>query len=57
MTEVGYVDLFATKGVEYILVLFFLAALIVFWRWLDSAPPVRERRAPAPGRPGPRRGR
>ena len=32
-----YVDLFATKGVEYILVIGFLVALIVYWRVLNKA--------------------
>jgi len=27
-------DLFATKGIEYLLVIFFLATLIVFWKLL-----------------------
>jgi glycine cleavage system H lipoate-binding protein len=32
------VDIFATKGVEYLLVLSFLAALVLFWRMLVKAP-------------------
>jgi glycine cleavage system H lipoate-binding protein len=32
------VDIFATKGIEYLLVLSFLAALVVFWRLLVKAP-------------------
>jgi glycine cleavage system H lipoate-binding protein len=31
-----YVDIFATKGIEYIAVLTFLAALIMFWLWLNK---------------------
>lgn len=30
-----YVDLFATKGLEYILVIGFLVTLVVFWRFLN----------------------
>lgn len=37
----SYVDIFATKGIEYILVLAFLAALIVFWKVLNM--PARRR--------------
>lgn len=42
-------DLFATKGVEYILVIFFLLALALFWRWLTVASGVRR---PAVARAG-----
>lgn len=31
-------DLFATKGVEYVLVILFLGALTLFWRWLTTSP-------------------
>ncbi len=31
----NYVDLFATKGLEYILVIAFLSTLVVFWRFLN----------------------
>jgi glycine cleavage system H lipoate-binding protein len=31
-----YVDIFATKGIEYILVIGFLIVFIVYWRFLDS---------------------
>jgi glycine cleavage system H lipoate-binding protein len=43
----NYVDLFATKGLEYILVIAFLVTLVVFWRLLN-----RQRRpaATAPAR-------
>lgn len=34
MQPSGYVDLFATKGIEYLLVIAFLLALILFWRVL-----------------------
>jgi hypothetical protein len=33
--EQVYVDLFATKGIEYILVIGFLFALVLFWRLLN----------------------
>lgn len=42
----NYVDLFATKGLEYILVIAFLFTLVVFWRFLN-----RQRR-PAVSNPG-----
>jgi len=41
MSEPGTVDLFATKGIEYLLVLLFLAGLVLFWRvlqWPGTAP-------------------
>jgi glycine cleavage system H lipoate-binding protein len=41
-------DLFATKGAEYLLVIGFLIALIVYWRFL--ARPVRSLTEVAPGR-------
>jgi len=31
-----YVDIFATKGVEYLVVLAFLAILVFFWRWMSK---------------------
>jgi glycine cleavage system H protein len=38
-----YVDLFATKGIEYLLVIGFLLSLIFFWRFLNqSLQPSRE---------------
>ncbi|MFC1500450.1 glycine cleavage system protein H [Candidatus Zixiibacteriota bacterium] len=30
------IDIFATKGTEYVLVIIFLASLIIFWRMLNS---------------------
>jgi glycine cleavage system H protein len=30
-----YIDIFSTKGIEYIAVIVFLIALIFFWRWLN----------------------
>jgi glycine cleavage system H protein len=41
MSAAGTVDLFATKGIEYLLVLLFLAGLVLFWRmlqWPGTAP-------------------
>ena len=37
MENFTYVDLFATKGIEYLLVIGFLVALILFWRFLSSS--------------------
>jgi len=34
MGEFHYVDLFATKGIEYIIVIFYLLLLIPFWKFL-----------------------
>ena len=48
MEGFSYVDLFATKGIEYILVISFLLALIVYWRHLDRRVKIRQR---VPGRP------
>jgi len=31
-----YIDIFATKGIEYIAVIVFLVGLIFFWRWLNQ---------------------
>jgi hypothetical protein len=31
----GSIDIFATKGIEYLFVLFFLFSLIYFWRCLN----------------------
>jgi glycine cleavage system H protein len=33
-----YVDLFATKGIEYILVIGFLIAFIIYWKLLNRSP-------------------
>jgi len=43
----GYVDIFATKGIEYLMVIGFLMMLIVFWRLLARSP--RAAAAPAHG--------
>ncbi|OGC08941.1 hypothetical protein A2V82_12735 [candidate division KSB1 bacterium RBG_16_48_16] len=40
-----YIDLFATKGTEYLLVIGFLLVLIIYWRFLNS--PARATRAAA----------
>lgn len=40
-----YVDLFATKGIEYLLVIGFLLVLVVYWRFLNA--PAKEKRAAA----------
>ncbi len=34
MGEFHYVDLFATKGIEYIVVIIYLIILIPFWKFL-----------------------
>ena len=31
-----YIDIFATKGIEYIIVLTFLGILVLFWRWMSK---------------------
>ena len=36
MEGFSYVDLFATKGVEYLLVIAFLLILIRLWKFLQS---------------------
>jgi glycine cleavage system H lipoate-binding protein len=35
MEGIKYVDIFATKGVEYIVAIIFLVMLVFFWRWLN----------------------
>lgn len=35
METSGYTDIFATKGMEYILILVFIVALMFFWRFLN----------------------
>ena len=45
MEGTTYVDLFATKGIEYLLVIGFLAALVFFWRFLNGT---TRRAVPAP---------
>jgi len=47
MNEPLPVDLFATKSIEYVLVLGFLATLIVFWRLMRRAPAMVPTRLPA----------
>lgn len=44
-----YVDLFATKGIEYLLVIGFLLVLIIYWRFLNS--PAKEKKAAAVRKP------
>lgn len=39
MEGFSYVDIFATKGVEYLLVIGFLVVLVFFWRFLNSPSP------------------
>jgi glycine cleavage system H lipoate-binding protein len=34
-----YVDIFATKGIEYIVAIIFLLMLIWFWRWINRPSP------------------
>jgi glycine cleavage system H lipoate-binding protein len=34
----GYVDIFATKGIEYLFIVGFLLSLIFFWRYLIRSP-------------------
>ena len=38
MPSTDYGDIFATKGIEYLLVIGFLALLVVFWRILNPLP-------------------
>jgi glycine cleavage system H lipoate-binding protein len=38
MAGSGYVDIFATKGIEYLMVVGFLIMLVVFWRVLIRSP-------------------
>ncbi|MFC1614480.1 glycine cleavage system protein H [Gemmatimonadota bacterium] len=35
MEELGYVNIFATKGIEYLLVIGYLMLLVVFWKFLN----------------------
>jgi glycine cleavage system H lipoate-binding protein len=32
-----YIDIFATKGIEYLVTITFLIILIMFWRWLNQS--------------------
>ncbi len=36
MESAKYIDLFSTKGIEYILIILFLGLFIIFWRYLTS---------------------
>jgi len=36
MEDFQYVDIFATKGIEYLLVIAFLVTLVIFWRFLNK---------------------
>ncbi len=47
-----YVDLFATKGLEYILVIAFLVTLVVFWRFLNRQTKAVSALRPVPKRSG-----
>lgn len=38
MDDFHFVDMFATKGVEYILVIAFLVLLVFAWRYLNESP-------------------
>jgi len=33
-----YYDMFATKGVEYLIIITFLVVIIFFWRYLHTPP-------------------
>lgn len=37
MEEFQFIDIFATKGLEYLVVIVFLVALPFFWRYLNRA--------------------
>jgi glycine cleavage system H protein len=39
METSGYVDIYSTKGIEYLFILGFLLSLIFFWRYLSSTKP------------------
>ncbi len=45
MESYHYVDIFATKGIEYLLVLAFLAVLILYWRYLNKPAAMNNRAA------------
>lgn len=52
-----YVNIFETKGLEYLLLLAFLVLLVLLFRYVRS-PGSSKRATPAPGNlPGPRRAR
>ncbi len=42
MSDFHFVDIYATKGIEYLLIIGFLILLVFAWRYLN-APPTRER--------------
>ncbi len=44
MESYSYVDLFETKGLEYLLLIGFLVLLVFLLRYLDSAPARTRRR-------------
>lgn len=48
MEGFSYVDIFATKGIEYLLVLGFLLALVAFWRILNKPQRFTENAARSP---------
>ena len=33
-----YVDIFATKGVEYLIIIVFLAVIVAFWKFVHMDP-------------------
>lgn len=37
-----YVDLFKTYGIEYIIIVVFIIAIIFFWRYLSKRPKKKE---------------
>jgi hypothetical protein len=39
-----YVDLFKTYGIEYIIIIVFLVAIIFFWRYLSKRPKAKKAR-------------
>ena len=50
MESFHYVDLFATKGIEYILVISFLLLFIFYWKFLNKPIKARVSRTVNPGR-------
>ncbi|MBN2320429.1 MAG: hypothetical protein JXR49_15210 [Acidobacteria bacterium] len=46
METSGYTDIFATKGMEYILILVFIVALIFFWKFLNRTEAPAQRSNP-----------
>lgn len=47
MEEIRYIDIFASKGIEYLLVIGFLIVLVFFLRYLGRLAPAKIERAPA----------